>query len=319
MARARGSVFIIGIYAADLVFSGPRIPASGETAIAAGFMRSHGGKGSNQAVAAVRAGSSARFFTLLGDDAFGQDALDFWRTEGVDSKARVIKGEATGAAGIFVDARTGHNSIYVYPGASRLMNVADVDTLAADIAASDVFVVQLEQPLEVAAQGLRIAREHGVTAILNPAPAVVLPDEVLALCDYIVPNETEASLLSGIDVDSVESAKAAAGVLLAKGARNVIITLGESGALFSNGNEVYLVPAINAGACVDTTGAGDAFIGALAAALADHRETRDALSFASVAAGISVTRHGAAASMPALAEIREFMGQGARRAQPSAL
>lgn len=307
MASPRSGIFVTGIYAADLVFSGRRMPASGETVTADGFMRSHGGKGSNQAIAAARAGAEVRFFTLIGNDAFGQDAIALWRDEGIHSKARIIDNEVTGAAGIFVDTRTGHNSIVVYPGASRLMTTADIDALAPDIAASAVFVVQLEQPVEVALHGLNIAHNNGVIAILNPAPASTLPDEIFPLCDYIMPNETEASLLSGIPVDSLETAEAAARVLLAKGAANVIVTLGEKGALLCNAHEVYLAPAVTAGPCVDTTGAGDGFAGGFAAGLARGLDVKQAMHFAATLAGISVTRHGAAVSMPNIADIEAAM------------
>jgi ribokinase len=307
MVARRSGIFVAGIYAADLVFSGRRMPAPGETVTADGFMRSHGGKGSNQAIAAARAGAQVSFFSLIGNDAFGDDAIALWRDEGICSKVRVVHNEVTGAAGIFVDTRTGHNSIIVYPGASRLMTTADIDAVAADIAASAVFVVQLEQPVEVAARGLKIAHDNGVVAILNPAPATTLPDDIFALSDYVMPNETEACLLSGIEVNSIESAEAAARILLGKGAANVIITLGEKGALLCNANQVYLAPAVNAGHCVDTTGAGDGFTGGFAAGLARGLTVKDAMHFASALAGISVTRHGAAVSMPSLAEIEEVM------------
>lgn len=303
----RSGIFVAGIYAADLVFTGGRIPAPGETVTADGFMRSHGGKASNQAIAAARAGAEVTFFSLIGNDPFGEDALALWKAEGIRSKVRVLENEVTGAAGIFVDTRTGHNSIFVYAGASRLMTPGDIDAVADDIAAAAVFVVQLEQPVDVAVRGLQIAHENGTIAILNPAPAFTLPDETFGYCDYVVPNETEASLLSGIEVKCVESAEAAARVLLGKGARNVIVTLGENGALLCNANEVYLAPSVSAGRCVDTTGAGDGFTGGLAAGLSRGMNTRDAMHFAAALAGISVTRRGAGVSMPPLAEIEAFM------------
>ncbi|MFT0548771.1 ribokinase [Allopusillimonas ginsengisoli] len=307
MTRNQSGIFVSGIYAADLVFSGRRLPAPGETVTADGFMRSHGGKGSNQAIAAVRAGAQVRFFTLIGDDAFGRAATALWQAEGICSMAKVIDEEVTGAAGIFLDTRTGHNSIFVYPGASRLMTPAHMDALEAEIAASAIFVIQLEQPAEVAARGLEIAHENGVTTILNPAPATILPDDIFARCDYLIPNETEASLLSGIAVNSLESAKAAADVLLEKGVRNVIITLGEKGAVLCNADESHLSPAVYVGPCIDTTGAGDGFAGGFAAGLARGLSPKQAMQFASALAGISVTRHGAAVSMPGIAEIEQVL------------
>lgn len=259
-------------------------------------------------------------FTLLGHDAFAEGALALWQEEGIRSLARRVDGEGTGAAAISVDTRTGNNCVFVYPGASKRMTANDIDSVAAEIAAAAVFVVQLEQPLQVALRGLQCARENGVVSILNPAPAGELPDELYRHCDYILPNETEASLLSGITVDSRETAEAAAEVLLGKGARNVIITLGDKGALLCNHEEIHHEPAVIAGQCVDTTGAGDAFIGGFAAGMAQNMTVREAMRFAAALAGISVTRHGAAASMPRLPEIMETLaidataaGEGADR------
>ncbi len=285
------------------------MPAPGETVTASNFLRGHGGKGSNQAVAAARAGADVSFFTFIGDDAFGQDAVAFWRYEGVHSKAVVMPAQATGAASIFVDSRTGGNAITVYPGASRLMRPIDVDKVEHDIAESKVFVVQLEQPVDVARRGLELARKNRVTTILNPAPAVDLPDDVFPLCDFILPNETEAGLLTGIAVATVDDAKRAARILLDKGVGNVIITLGEKGALYCGPTQTVLVQAVELGACVDTTGAGDGFTAGFAVGLAKGLPLPDALSFAATLAGISVTRHGAAASMPTLSEIEVALNQ----------
>lgn len=300
-------VFVVGIYAADLVFTGSRMPAPGETVIADGFMRGHGGKGSNQAIAAARAGAAASFFTLIGDDAFGRDAAEAWRKEGVINRSVVLEGESTGAAGIFVTPLTGSNAISVYPGASGRMRPDDLDQVAADIAASDVFVVQLEQPLDVAQRGLELARKHGVTTILNPAPAALLPDDMFALCDYLLPNETEAGLLTGMPVGTLEEVQAAAQALLRKGVGCVIITLGDKGAWYCGPDDAFLVEPVVAGPCVDTTGAGDGFAAGFAVGLAQGLPPRAALKFASTLAGISVTRPGAASSMPTLAEIERLM------------
>ncbi len=299
----RPKLFVAGIYAADLVFTGNRMPVRGETVTATNFMRGHGGKGSNQAIAAARAGADVSFFTFVGDDAFGREAVELWLREGLRSKASVIKGQATGAASIFLDPKTGGNAITVFPGASQLMQASDVDRIESDIAASDVFVVQLEQSVDVARRGLELARKHGVIAILNPAPALDLPDDIFSLCDYIVPNESEASLLTGLPVETCSQAETAARVLLRKGARNVIVTLGEKGALYCGPADTFLVEPFSAGACIDTIGAGDGFIAGIAVGLGKGLPMRDAMRFAATLAGISVTRHGAASSMPTLTEI----------------
>ncbi|RTZ47467.1 ribokinase [Candidimonas sp. SYP-B2681] len=303
MSTTRPRIFVLGIYAADLVFTGSRMPAPGETVTASNFLRGHGGKGSNQAIAAARAGADVSFFTFIGDDAFGHDAVELWQHEGVRSKAVVIPTQATGAAGIFVDSRTGGNAITVFPGASRLMLPVDVDKVEPDIAESDVFVVQLEQPVDVARRGLELARRHRVTTILNPAPALSLPDDVFPLCDFILPNETEAGLLTGVSVGTFDEAERAARMLLKKGVGNVIITLGEKGALYCGPTQTFLVEPVGMGPCVDTTGAGDGFTAGFAVGLGKGLSLPEALKFAATLAGISVTRHGAAASMPTLTEI----------------
>ncbi|HWL29200.1 MAG TPA: ribokinase [Burkholderiaceae bacterium] len=301
-------IFISGIYAADLVFTGQRLPQPGETVTASGFMRSHGGKGSNQAIAAARAGAAVSLFGRVGNDAFGREALALWELEGIKANVSVIDSLPTGAASIFVDTHTGSNTIAVYPGASNSLQGKDVDAVEHDIAASDVFVVQLEQPAQVVVRGLELARRHGVTTILNPAPVVDLPDAVFGLCDYIVPNETEAGSLIGMPVETRADAESAARVLLDKGARHVIITLGEKGALYCGHGDTFLVEARVVGPCVDPTGAGDGFIGGFAVGLARGMETRRAMEFGAALAGISVTRAGAAQAMPTLEEIRAIVG-----------
>lgn len=309
----RPRLFIVGIYAADLVFSADRIPAPGETVRAAGFMRSHGGKGSNQAIAAARAGAEVLFFTLIGDDAFGREASALWSKEGIHSLACTRQGRNTGAAGIVLNSHTGDNAIVVYPGACLDMSEHDIEQMESEIASAAVFVAQLEQPVNVALRGLSLARKHGVATILNPAPACDLPKEIFPLCDYILPNESEASLLTGLPVDTVPQAESAARALQENGARNVIVTLGEKGSLFCGNEGSFLVPAYRAGPCVDTTGAGDGYAAGFATALARGASARQAMEFAAVLAGISVTRPGAGASMPTRQEIDSAMTGGKGR------
>jgi ribokinase len=305
---APSRIFISGIYAADLVFTGQRLPLPGETVTASGFMRSHGGKGSNQAIAAARAGGAVSLFGRVGNDAFGREALALWELEGIAPKVSVMDDMPTGAASIFVDTHTGSNTIAVYPGASNSLQAQDVDAVEQDIAASGVFVAQLEQPVEAVMRGLELARRHGVTTILNPAPSADLPHGIYGLCDYIVPNETEAGSLTGMRVETLADAESAARVLLGKGARHVIITLGEKGALYCGPDETFLVEACKVGPCVDPTGAGDGFIGGFSVGLARGMETRQAMEFGAALAGISVTRAGAAQSMPTLEEILAIVG-----------
>ena len=268
-----------------------------------------GGKGSNQSVAAARAGGKVTFISKIGRDAFGDIALKTWKDEGIVARAAQSDKEPTGAAYIFVNHDTGENAIIVYPGAGGAISAADVDAAADAIRGAKVFVTQLEQPAAAAQRGLEIARAAGVVTIFNPAPAVPIPDSIYPLCDYIVPNETEAAALTGLSVATLNDAKRVGDALLAKGARNALITLGERGALFHNGKSSIEIPAFRAGPVVETTGAGDAFVGGFAAAMARGTDPLDAARFGCAVAGISVTRPGTAPSMPRLAEIEALLAK----------
>ncbi|MGH8783349.1 ribokinase [Paraburkholderia sp.] len=304
-----GRVVILGIYVTDLTFRAERMPLIGETIAGSAFKMGPGGKGSNQAVAAARAGADVVFCTRIGNDAFGEIARKTWATEGITARASTVDGVSTGAAHIFVDDTTGMNAIIVASGAAGTMNAGDVDAIETDIAGSRVFVTQLEQPLEAARRGLEVARRHGVTTVFNPAPAMPLPDDIYPLCDYLTPNETEAATLTGVPVKSVDDARRAADVLLKKGVGAVIVTLGEAGALLHSAQQSVLVPAFLCGRVVETAGAGDGFTGGFAAALASGAEPVDAMRFGCALAGISVTRAGTAPSMPTLDEINEVLSR----------
>jgi ribokinase len=311
------SVVILGIYVTDLTFRAKRMPAIGETIAGTAFAMGPGGKGSNQAVAAARAGADVVFCTRIGADAFGNIAQATWAAEGITSRATVVEGMSTGAAHIFVDDVTGGNAIIVASGAAGTLGPGDVDAIEDDIARAKVFVTQLEQPVPAARRGLELARRHGVTTVFNPAPAMPLDDDIYPLCDYITPNETEATTLTGVTIKSVDDARRAADVLLAKGARAVIVTLGEEGALLHTPDVSELVPAFNCGRVVETAGAGDGFAGGFAAALARGDAPIEAVRFGCALASLSVTRAGTAPSMPTLAEINAVLGVPAALAQQS--
>jgi ribokinase len=303
-----GKVAILGIFVADLAFRAPRPPEMGETIIGSDFAMGPGGKGSNQAVAAARAGAEVTFISRLGTDAFGEIAISTWKAENIRTEKVARAADLpTGAAYIFVQEKTGANCIIVVPGAAGAISVADVDGAAAEIRAAKVFVTQLEQPIDAALRGLKIARDAGVTTVFNPAPAAPLPDAIYPLCDYITPNETEASTLTGIQVTNLDTAQAAANELLRRGVKTVLLTLGEIGALFHDADQSVLVPSFEAGPVVETTGAGDAFNGGFAAALAAGLPALEAARFGCATAGISVTRPGTAPSMPRLAEIEALL------------
>jgi ribokinase len=301
-------VVILGIFAADLGFHAKRLPVMGETLIGSGFGIGPGGKGSNQSVAAARAGAKTTFISRLGRDQFGDMARAMYQKEGIATRIG-DSALSTGAAFIFVDEKTGGNAIIVVPGAAGELGVADIDENADTIAKAKVFMTQLEQPVDVAVAALKRAREAGVTTILNPAPAAPLDHAIYELCDYITPNESEATMLSGVEVIDVASAKKAAGVFLKKGVKTALITLGEQGALLRDGNQSVHIPAYAAGQVIDTTGAGDAFNGGFAAALARGHDSLKAAHFGSATAGISVTRRGTAPSMPTLTEVEALLAK----------
>ncbi|HEY9011432.1 MAG TPA: ribokinase, partial [Devosia sp.] len=261
----RQGVAILGIFVADLAFRAGRMPGIGETITGSGFKMGPGGKGSNQAVAASRAGAAVTIISKLGRDDFGDVAMATWVREGITPRAEQQETLSTGAAFIYVNEKTGENAIIVVPGAAASISPEDVSVAADAIRAAAVFVTQLEQPVEAAMRGLEIARAAGVTTIFNPAPAEPVPDAIYPLCDYVTPNESEASLLTGVDVRSLDEARQAAEVFLSKGVGVALITLGENGALLHSRSTSLHIPAFRAGAVVETAGAGDAFNGGFAA------------------------------------------------------
>ena len=303
------NVVILGVFVADTSFRADRLPRIGETVLGQSFVLGPGGKGSNQAVAAARAGVATHMITRLGSDTFAEMAMRTWAEAGVNPAVTQHPESYTGAAFIFVEAHSGNNAIVISPGAAGTITEADIEARADLIGNCTVFVTQLEQPLLPARRALQIARKGGAITVLNPAPATKLPHGMLGLCDYVTPNELEAEALTGIKVISMEDATEAAAALVAAGAGAAIITLGEKGALYHNGSETVHVPVYEAGAVVETTGAGDAFNGAFAAALAKGLAPEDAVRFGCAAASISVTRHGTAPSMPGGAEIGALLAR----------
>lgn len=303
-------IVILGVFVADTAYRATRQPKMGETLLGSGFKLGPGGKGSNQAVAAARAGGDTAFLSKLGVDAFADMAMQTWQEAGVHPAITRDPSSYTGAAYIFVEESTGNNAIIVAPGAAATISAADMDANAELIGSAKIFVTQLEQPLEAAKRALEIAKAGGATTILNPAPAQTLDRSVFELCDYLTPNESETEILTGMPVTNVDEARAAAARLLEMGARTAIITLGENGALFHSAEESVLVPAFRVGTVVETTGAGDAFNGGFAAALSRGMSPLEAVRFGSAVAGISVTRPGTAPSMPSLEEVEAVLRQG---------
>jgi len=303
------AIVILGVFVADTAYRADRSPRIGETIMGTSFALGPGGKGSNQAVAAARVGGDVSFLSKLGKDPFADMALATWKAAGVKPRVQQLADSYTGAAYIFIENSTGNNAIIICPGVAATICEADIEAERALIEGAKVFVTQLEQPMPAALRALQIARAAGVTTILNPAPAAPLTDAMLALCDYVTPNETEVEALTGIPVHSVEDAALAAEALLARGVGAAIITLGERGAYFHSRDLQRLVPVINAGPVVETTGAGDAFNGGFAAALARGDAPIDAVIYGTAVAGISVTRPGTAPSMPSAAEVAALMAK----------
>ncbi len=307
----RAPVAVLGIFVADLAFRAPRLPLMGETILGQGFKDGPGGKGSNQAIAAARAGGDARMITRIGRDTFGDMAQKAWAADGIDTSAVAIDAELpTGAAFIFVSTETGNNAIIVESGAAAKLSPADVAAAEQAIAGSKVLVTQFEQPVETAIAGLTLARKHGVITILNPAPALPVDDAIYALCDYVTPNETEAATLTGLKVETEADALLAAKEFVRRGAKNALITLGEKGALLHGEAGTHMVPAFRVEKVVETTGAGDAFNGGFAVALAEGQSPVDAIRFGCATAGLSVQKPGTAPSMPTRAEIEAMLRAG---------
>jgi ribokinase len=307
LEMAKSGVCILGIYVCDVAFTAMRQPILGETLIGSRFAMGPGGKGSNQTIAAARAGADVTFITNLGQDLFGDNAMSMYAKDNVTPRVRRISDVATGAAYIFLEEGTGANAIIVVPGAADTITAADVKGNADAITNAAVFMTQLEAPIAQCAQALAMAKAAGTTTILNPAPAAEIDMAVYKHCDYLTPNESEAATLTGIAVKDIETARQAADVFLKRGVDTALITLGGQGSLLHSKDKSIHIPIFNAGKVVDTTGAGDAFNGGFAAALARGASPEDAARFGSATAGISVTRPGTAPSMPKRSEIEALL------------
>ena len=304
-----GHIAILGVFVADTSYRADRAPKIGETILGNSFALGPGGKGSNQAVAAARAGGDVHFISKLGRDVFADMGLAIWKDAGVTPAVTQHDDAYTGAAYIFIEEATGNNAIIICPGVAETISPDDVDAKSDLIGSASVFITQLEQPVDAAFRALEIARSGGATTILNPAPAAELPDAIFPLCDYLTPNESEAEALTGIPVTDVVSAERAARALMDKGARSALITLGENGALLVTLDSVSHISAISTGPVVETTGAGDAFNGGFAVGLSEGMDPIDAVRFGAATAGISVTRPGTAPSMPTRDEIDALLSR----------
>ncbi len=302
-------IVVFGSFVVDLTTRQAGLPTPGETVMGTSFSMGAGGKGSNQAVAAHRAGADVTLITKVGRDVFADVALDFYRVEGIDASRVMIDDEKeTGIALILVDEKSAQNEIVVVPAACYNITEADIEKCRPVIESADILLLQLEINIDALEKIIDIARAAGVTIILNPAPAREISDAALAKIDYITPNETEARTLTGVEVADIESARAAARVFFAKGVKNVVITLGERGSFAANTQKSEIVEKIEVRA-VDTTGAGDAFNGGFAMALARGANLFEATRWGNVCGAICVTRKGTAPAMPRREEIQEMFAR----------
>ncbi len=308
---SRRSVTVVGSFNTDLVSRTPRMPVPGETILGGPFHMGPGGKGANQAVAAARLGAETTMVVKLGMDTFGDLAEANMVKEGIRPDFIFRTDEThTGAALIMLDAQ-GENMIVVAAGANTLLSPDDVDRAADAIEGADVLLVQLEIPIETVARAIELAHEAGVTVLLNPAPGREISPRLLAMCDVVTPNETETQIITGMPVRDRNEAEAAARQLLKQGVKAVVITLGAEGALAATENSIEHVPGQQV-QVVDTTGAGDAFSGALAVALAEGMELAEAVAFSNAAAALQVTKIGTAPAMPYRTDVDSFVARKPR-------
>ena len=295
-------IIVIGSSNTDMVIKSKKLPVPGETILGGTFLMNPGGKGANQAVAAARLGGNVTFVTKTGNDMFGAEAVQIFKNEGIDTRYIITdKINPSGVALINVD-ENGENCIVVAPGSNGNLLQEDIPLQLFEKGKFEILLLQLEIPVATVEYSAVRASENGIKVILNPAPAQKLSDNLLLHTWLITPNETEAEILTGIKINDISSMEKAAISLQRKGVKNVIITLGAEGAYVKSENYSGLVPGIKVKP-VDTTAAGDVFNGALAVALSDGKNIKDAVVFANKAAAISVTRMGAQASAPFLNNI----------------
>ncbi|HLO60895.1 MAG TPA: ribokinase [Bacteroidales bacterium] len=297
-------IAVIGSTNTDMVVVTDTLPRPGETLLGGKFFMNAGGKGANQAVAAARLGGNVSFVAKTGNDVFGRQAKELFSKEGINTRAVCTDEEsASGVALINVD-KHGENCIAVAPGANDKLTPNDIQSAEKQILESEIVLLQLEIPLVTVEYAINLAFRGGSKVVLNPAPARQLPDHLYKKLYLITPNETEAEVLTGVHVTDEPSAQKAAEILVSKGTRHVIITLGSKGAYIYSNGEGNSIPAPKVNA-IDTTAAGDVFNGALCVALAENMPLAEAVRFAIKAASISVTRMGAQASAPFREEVRE--------------
>lgn len=300
-------ITVFGSFVVDLTSVAPRLPIPGETVKGTKFKLGPGGKGSNQAVAAHRANADVTFVTKVGNDVFGQVIRDFYEKEGMNCEY-IFEDEKneTGTALIMVDEDSGQNQILVCSGACDNIRDEDIEKTKDIISESDIILLQLEINMDAIEKVINIAHSMGKMIVLNTAPAQKLSDELLKKVDIITPNETEAYVLTDVEIKNEQDAKKAAQILIDKGVEQVIITLGKDGVFVMTPQRDELIESIKVDA-IDTTGAGDAFNGGLVTALAENKDIFEAARFGNVVGALSVTKFGTAPAMPHRDEINKFL------------
>ena len=296
-------ITVLGIFVADISFSGTKIPSIGETILGKKYNVGPGGKGCNQAIAIARLGGNTNFISKIGKDAYGDLALKTLEKNKISTENIIQDGnQQTGVAGILVDQNTGKNAINVIVGAPNSLKIGEIEKQINLIKRSKIFLTQLEVPKDGTLYCLKTAKENGCITILNPAPASEISKEFYNNIDFFTPNETEAEFYTGIKITNEQEAKQAADKLINLGIKKVIITLGEKGLFYTDGKEKIYLKA-SAVKAVDTTGAGDAFNGGLAYGLSKEKPIKECLELANKVAGASTTKLGAGDAMPFLKDI----------------
>lgn len=295
-------ILVIGSANVDMIVKVPHIPRPGETILGGDFFKVQGGKGANQAVAAARAGGSVTFAGCVGNDSLGTDTISCLKKEGIDvGFIKISPDKPTGVALINV-AATGENSISVAPGANHAITQEDIQAIEHVIAKAQIVLLQHEIPFPAISAAIEIAFDHKVPVILNPAPAFPIAPDLLSKIAFLTPNEHEAAMITGHGQEDEKDPRQLAAQLIEMGCRQIIITLGEKGALYASASKTDLISGFPVKA-VDTTAAGDTFNGYLAVAIASGKPVEEAIRIANKAASVSVTRLGAQSSIPVLSEI----------------